>query len=161
MHYYRKSVLLAFTAICLALTSCTPAPNSTAVMESDADAFAAIQAVLNVQVDAWNAGDIHAFMDSYWKSDSLRFASGGNVRRGWQATLDRYLATYPDKAAMGHLAFVDLEMQRLSDNWATVFGRYQLEREAPLDDLTGLFTLMFEKQAGGWIIVSDHTSAGN
>ena len=47
---------------------------------------AKIEAVLHEQADAWNRGDIEAFMEHYWKSDSLTFNSGGKTTRGWQAT---------------------------------------------------------------------------
>lgn len=150
-------ILLALAAT-LAACQSSPLPAASEIpVEKD---LAAIQKVLEDQVTAWNEGDIHAFMKSYWASDSLRFASGGSERRGWQTTLERYLTTYPTKEAMGHLTFKDLDMRRLSGNWATVFGRYHLKRDESLGDLTGLFTLLFEKRPEGWVIVHDHTSAG-
>lgn len=152
-------LILILTCSTLLLTACSSETAIPVDTEPVATSLAAINTLLSNQEDAWNEGDINAFMEGYWNSDSLRFASGGNVRRGWQATLDRYLATYPDRATMGQLEFVDLEMRRLSPEWATVFGRFRLTREAPLEDLTGLFTLMFEKRDNNWIIVSDHTSA--
>lgn len=159
MIYTKHLFPFALVAALFLFQSCnTPAPTEPD-QEPESVSLAAISNLLDMQVDAWNAGNIEAFMEGYWKSDSLRFASGGNVRRGWDVTLERYLNTYPDRAAMGQLEFVDLEMRRLSPQWATVFGRFKLKREAPLEDLTGLFTLMFEKRTNGWIIVSDHTSA--
>ncbi|MEM8485896.1 MAG: nuclear transport factor 2 family protein [Bacteroidota bacterium] len=152
--------VLAFGAVVL-VAACTQQAEKPSDQEPEAETLAAMQALLDTQVEAWNAGDINAFMEGYWKSDSLRFASGGNVRRGWDETLARYLATYPDKAAMGTLTFEDLELQKLSEQWATGFGRFRLKRTPPLEDLTGLFTLMFEKRDGSWIIVSDHTSAAS
>ena len=120
---------------------------------------AAIRAVLHQQVEAWNRGAIDAFMDGYVRTDSLRFASCGTVHTGWQATLERYHRTYPDRAAMGTLTF-DLHAVRvLSAQWAVVFGGYQLERAE--DRPSGLFTLLFEKRPEGWRIVHDHTSAGS
>ena len=150
---------LALSATLVLLSSCNSSSPAEPTGEPVSVSLQAIQNLLDEQVEAWNEGNIETFMEGYWNSDSLRFASGGNVRRGWDVTLERYLNTYPDRAAMGELAFVDLEMRRLSPQWATVFGRFQLKREAPLEDLTGLFTLMFEKRQEGWIIVSDHTSA--
>lgn len=153
---YRSVLVFSIIILVSACSQQTEAPSD---QEPETETIAAMQALLDTQVEAWNAGDINAFMEGYWKSDSLRFASGGNVRRGWDETLARYLATYPDKAAMGTLTFEDLELQKLSAQWATGFGRFRLKRTPPLDDLTGLFTLMFEKRNGSWIIVSDHTSA--
>ena len=53
----------------------TPAPPFDA-----AEAERAVREVLRRQVDAWNRGDVEAFMDGYARTDSLRFASGGTVR---------------------------------------------------------------------------------
>ena len=113
--------------------------------------------MLHTQDGAWNRGDIPAFMEDYIKSDDLRFASGGTVQRGWQGTLDRYLKRYPDRAAMGKLAFTDMEIDVLSDNAAMVFARWELTREH--DKPGGLFTLLVKKINGKWVIVSDHTSS--
>ncbi len=122
---------------------------------------AAIEALLTDQVEAWNAGDIERFMEGYWQSDSLRFASGGTVHQGWRQTLDRYRRAYPDAATMGALTFTLIDVRLLSGEWATVFGRYHLARDPAIGDATGLFTLMFQKRPEGWRIVSDHTSAGD
>jgi ketosteroid isomerase-like protein len=124
-------------------------------------AAAAVRAVLAEQVTAWNRGDLEAFMQGYVQTDSLRFASGGTVQRGWQTTLDRYRRTYPDGQAMGTLAFEDLDVRILGPRWAVVFGRWQLAREAGLPDLGGLFTLLFERRPEGWRIVHDHTSSAS
>jgi ketosteroid isomerase-like protein len=118
----------------------------------------AIRAVVDAQQSAWNRGDIPAFMQGYVKSDTLRFASGGKVLTGWQATFDRYKTKYPDHAAMGKLLFSDLDVQVLSGDAAFVFGRWKLERKD--DSPGGLFTLLFRKTADGWKIVHDHTSSG-
>lgn len=121
------------------------------------EAAEAVRAVLDAQVAAWNQGSVRDFMDGYARTDSLRFASGGNVRTGWQATLDGYERSYPDGAAMGTLSFDSLDVRVLSPTWAVVFGRWRLDRAA--DTPHGLFTLLFEKRAEGWRIVHDHTSA--
>lgn len=121
------------------------------------EAAAAIRAVLDAQVAAWNAGSVRGFMDGYARTDSLRFASGGNVRTGWQATLEGYERGYPDGAAMGTLRFDSLDVQVLAPSWAVVFGRWRLDRAE--DTPNGLFTLLFERRPEGWRIVHDHTSA--
>lgn len=114
--------------------------------------------VLMEQQDGWNDGNIKAYMQGYQKSDSLRFASGGNVSYGWQTTLDRYMKGYPDKATMGKLTFSNIDINMLSKTSALVFGKWELEREK--DHPWGLFTLVFEKADKGWRIVHDHTSSG-
>ena len=116
-----------------------------------------IEQVLKTQADAWNTGDIEAFMDGYAKEKSLRFASGGSVTYGWQETLDRYKQHYPNRAAMGTLTFSDLDTTVLSADAALVFGRWRIKTEH--GEPNGLFTLLFRKRDGAWRIMADHTSA--
>lgn len=118
---------------------------------------AAVRQVLNDQVDAWNRGDIPAFMEGYWRSDELRFASGSSVVRGWQATLDRYLRIYDTAQKRGTLSFSDMQVDMLGADAAQVFGRWHLARDGANAD--GLFTLTFRRLDDGWKIVADHTSS--
>ena len=118
-----------------------------------------ILAVLYAQQDAWNNGDIDGFMQGYWRSEQLRFASGGSITRGWQATRDRYHARYTDRTIMGTLAFTDLEVDLLSSDAAIVHGAWALEREA--DRPNGLFTLVLRQMDGRWKVVSDTTTSAD
>lgn len=116
-----------------------------------------IARVIFDQQNAWNRGDMEGYMQGYLKSDSLRFASGGNVTYGWETTLERYKKGYPDKTTMGELTFSDIDIQLISNNAAFVFGKWELEREG--DHPWGLFTLVFKKTKAGWRVVHDHTSS--
>ena len=116
----------------------------------------AIRDVMNKQVDDWNAGDIKGFMEGYWKSPDLRFVSGNNVSKGWQAAYDRYKKAYDTREKMGTLSFSELEITVLNKKSAFVKGRYTLVRKN--DTPTGLFTLVFRKLDGEWKVVHDHTS---
>jgi ketosteroid isomerase-like protein len=71
--------------------------------------------------------------------------------------LERYRNAYPDRAAMGTLAFDRLDVQLLAPRSALVFGAWQLNRvnDAP----RGLFTLLLKQRPEGWRIVHDHTSS--
>ena len=120
-------------------------------------AEAEIRALLARQADAWNEGDLAAFVADYLDSPRTRFVSGADVRFGASGILERYEASYPDRAAMGRLTFSDLDVRVLSPDAALVFGRYNLEREH--DAPTGLFTLLFERTPEGWKIAHDHTSS--
>lgn len=123
------------------------------------EAEKAIRETLSRQTAAWNSGSIDAFMADYLKSDALRFASGGKVRRGWQEAIDGYKARYSTNAKMGKLSFTDLEIDVFSESDALVFGRWRLTREN--DSPNGLFTLHMRKGEKGWVIASDHTSSAD
>ncbi|MCB0609045.1 MAG: DUF4440 domain-containing protein, partial [Lewinella sp.] len=89
----------------------------------------AVKALLISQSEAWNRGDIDAFMEGYWKSDKLLFTSGGGITEGWQNTLDRYKKGYPDRAAMGKLTFDILNVTKRSKKIISLNGKFTLERE--------------------------------
>ena len=141
----------------LVLASCEPPALEEPVPEFDPQTVAAaVLAVLDMQVEAWNDGDIDGFMAGYLRSDELRFTSGSAVQYGWRQTRQRYHERYPDRAAMGTLAFENLDVRVLSEHAALVFGRFRLTRES--DEPTGLFTLLLEQHGEQWLIVADHTS---
>lgn len=117
----------------------------------------AVKRILIQQSVDWNKGDIDAFMEYYWKSEDLQFIGSGGVIKGWQATLERYKRTYPDRDAMGQLTFDILEVHQLSRKVIMLTGKYTLERKN--DRPTGYFLLMWKKMKGKWLIVADHTSA--
>jgi ketosteroid isomerase-like protein len=123
---------------------------------NDAALRAAVKSVLRVQEDAWNRGDIDAFVDHYWKSDDLTFNSEGKTTRGWNGTLARYRERYGTPEKMGRLSFTGLEITPLGDSAALVLGQWRLERES--EPVSGNFSLVLSKLDGRWVIVHDHTS---
>lgn len=118
------------------------------------------QAVLDVlarQNKNWNEGNISAFMEDYWKSDSLMFIGSKGVVYGWNATLERYNKSYPDRATMGMLKFDIQKTDFHSNTTCWVLGKWHLTRPEK-GDIGGYFTLILKKINGKWLIVSDHTS---
>ena len=118
-----------------------------------------LTAVLMAQQDAWNEGSIEGYMQGYIKSDQLRFASGGDITTGWDATLSRYQKRYSDRAKMGTLKFDIKDVTVLDQDDGLIFGQWTLIRDA--DRPTGLFTLHLKKTEDGWKVISDHTSSAS
>lgn len=116
----------------------------------------AIKQVLSEQQDCWNNGDIECFMEGYWKSDSLRFIGKSGINYGWQATLNNYKKSYPNKAAMGQLQFDILNVESMGNDHFLVTGKWKLTRET--DTPNGLFTLIWKRFNNGWKIIYDHSS---
>lgn len=96
-------------------------------------------------------------MNGYWRSKYTEFVSDSGIFHGWEDVLQRYLDSYPNRAAMGHLTFYGLEIRLLCPDSAYVVGEYRLERQK--DAPRGVFTLIFKKFPEGWRIVNDHTTA--
>jgi uncharacterized protein (TIGR02246 family) len=116
-----------------------------------------IRAVIEAQQQAWNRGDIDAFMNGYARTESTTFVSEDTVRRGWETVRARYHEKYSERAKMGTLSFSELEINMLSNDSAVVLGRWRLQRAN--DQPHGRFTLIFRRANDGWKIVHDHTSA--
>jgi uncharacterized protein (TIGR02246 family) len=140
-------VLLAITAVA------TISPKSPAAPTAQEQ----IQAVLDMQQEAWNRGDAEAFLQGYWHSPDLTFSGSGGITRGWDDLLERYHKSYPDRAAMGQLTFSGLEFRELGPRAFLVLGSWHLTRAS--GDVGGVFTLVFQKFPEGWRIIHDHTSA--
>lgn len=147
-----KLHLLLILSICLLALSC----NST--NPQLLDETKQISALMEEQEESWNNGDLKGFMKHYWKSDSLTFIGSPGINYGWQTTLDSYNKSYKNKSEMGILTFSNKSLKQLSKGYIHVIGKWHLKRLAPLDDLEGHYTLVWEKKSGNWVIISDHSS---
>ena len=115
-----------------------------------------ILSVMDQQEKAWNKGDLVAFMEGYWKSDSLCFIGSRGLTHGWTQTLENYKKGYPNTDAMGQLKFTIVTVEQLSKKSAYVIGKWQLTRSN--GDIGGHYTLLCKKIKGKWVIVADHSS---
>jgi len=114
--------------------------------------------VLLAQENAWNNGDLAGFAKGYKDSPDTLFITH-QVFRGFAGLLDEYKHDYPTRAAMGTLAYSDLEVHPLDENFAIVIGKYHLERSRKDGgNAEGLFSLVVENTDNGWKIVLDHTT---
>lgn len=138
--------------ILLTLAVCVRVSAQTSVSKDNS----AVRNVLADQAAAWNRGSVDEFMQSYWNNDSLMFVGQSGITYGYAPTLAHYKALYNDADKMGTLFFSLLEVKELSDTYCFVIGKWFLKRKA--GDVGGIFSLLFRKIDGHWLIVADHTS---
>ena len=154
-----RLILSSFFFLWLEILLLTATGQVRAQAATDDGAKADIEHVLHKQQEAWNRHDLEGFMAGYWNSSELTFFSGANEHDGWQATMDRYLATYSGPGhEMGTLDFSGLRVVVLGQDSAFVRGSWKLTMSGGKTP-HGLFTLVFRKFPEGWKIVHDHTSA--
>ena len=127
--------------------------------EGQQETIAAVRAVLDAQVEAWNRGDVEGYMEGYERAETTTFVSGDAVTRGWQTVLERYKKSYDTREKMGALEFSELDIKPLSPFYAQATGRWKLTRAA--DTPRGRFTLIFRRTDRGWRITHDHTSSAS
>ena len=117
---------------------------------------AAVRAVLDEQIRAWNDGDLPAFVRTY--SAETLFV-GKEVTRGNAGVLERYRRNYPTRAHMGVLKFTNVEVRMLGREFASVLGRFHLQRDAASGGVAqGIFTLLLKRSGKTWTIILDHTT---
>ena len=116
----------------------------------------AIRALLAAQTKAWNEGDLVGFMEGYLLSDSLLFVGKSGPTYGFTNTLNNYKKGYPDTASMGKLTFTLLAVTPIEKKHYRVLGKWALQRS--IGDVSGYFTLLFQKIKGKWFVIQDHSS---
>lgn len=153
MRLSRNSFVLAILAVLFSLSGTVRAQSA-----AKTSASSAILAMLNHQADDWNRGDLDAFATGYKNSPDILFM-GRTIRRGYDQMLAGYRKSFPTRDAMGMLTFTNLEVQPLDQHFATVTGRFHLERTASGGgDASGYFLLVVEKTPAGWKIIRDDTT---
>lgn len=150
-------------APCLLLAAGAGLPGTACAAPGGGEA-SAIRHVLKRQQQAWNRGDVVAFMRGYMDSPDTTFV-GSTIRKGYRRILDSYRKHYATRAQMGRLTFSDIEVRLLPGahgevDYAVVTGRFHLDRtehgDAAADD--GVFSLLWQKTRDGWKIILDHSS---
>jgi len=115
-----------------------------------------IMDAMAAQEEAWNRGDIAAFMSVYDRSDSLLFIGSAGPKYGYETVLNNYRKAYPDASAMGKLKFKVLHLNFMGSEHAHMVGEWQLDRDS--NDVSGYFSLVWQLKQEGWKIVRDHSS---
>jgi uncharacterized protein (TIGR02246 family) len=152
-----------FRAAALALTLLMPAFVSARAQDTNPLHTATRQEldvikVILAQENAWNQGDLAAFASGYKDAADTLFITK-QLSRGYAGLLDEYKHDYPNRAAMGTLAYSELEVRTLDENYAVAIGKYHLDRgKKDGGSADGMFSLVFEKTDKGWKIIIDHTT---
>jgi ketosteroid isomerase-like protein len=142
----------------LALLALFALPALLCLQAQPTPAEAGIRTVMDAQQAAWNRGDVEAFMSGYDASDSTTFV-GATITRGYTKVLENYHRRYSTKEKMGQLTFSAIEVMPLGAEYASVLGKWHLDRPSEAGgEVGGIFTLLFRKTANGWKIILDHTS---
>ena len=146
---------LACILICLIFPGFSQ-PVASQSKNKPSDDVSVIQKIMAAQVAAWNRGNIDDFMNGYWKSDSLIFVGKSGITYGYNNALANYKKNYDGPDKMGKLYFSDLSFKRISADHYFVIGKWLLKRTA--GDVGGVYTLLFRKINGQWVIIADHSS---
>ena len=107
---------------------------------------------------AWNRGDLDAFLSDYAPDSAPTFVAGGHVQRGFAFIRSRYAPSFAPGAARDSLRFEEFSVRPISEGFALVTARYVLYSNARTAS-SGPFTLLMQQRPEGWKILHDHTSS--
>jgi uncharacterized protein (TIGR02246 family) len=124
---------------------------------------ATIVAALDDSARGWNRGDVDGFLAVYSDDPATSFTGSKSVDRGKASIRVRYLTNYKaqfgaDKAATrSTLTFDVQDFRMLGDRHALLIARWKLVTPGKDAPATGMTSLVFRKEAGGWHIIADHS----
>ena len=121
------------------------------------DARTAILAAMTDSAAGWNEGDLDRFMAVY-APDAVYVTPKGLVR-GKAAIADRYRPSFAGGGnARGRLTFDDTSFRTIDARHELLWARWVLTPTDATKVQRGRTTLLFERRAQGWRIISDHSS---
>lgn len=114
--------------------------------------------LISEQAQMWNKRDLSGFMSYYQQSDQLIFVGKSGVTYGWETVKSNYEKSYgKDQQDLGQLSFEIVETRKLDKKNYLMVGKWLVKKEGK-DDLKGFFSLIWQKIAGKWFIIADHSS---
>ena len=121
------------------------------------DESESVKDVFRAGSEAWNRGDVDGYLDTYATEGPVRWVSGARMVSGRNAIANAFRSRFPSPEAMGVLTTKNLQVEILTASDALVFGEWHQQLGAAMS--SGVFTVHLRRFAGGWAIVSDHSSA--
>jgi uncharacterized protein (TIGR02246 family) len=118
---------------------------------------ASVYAALEASAAGWNAGSLERFMQVY-ADDATYVTESGGIVHGRAKIAANYAPSFTGGGnSRGRLSFQRLSYRQLSRDHAVLTARWTLTPPSGRVE-TGLTTVVFARQSGGWKIVADHSA---
>ncbi|HWI93675.1 MAG TPA: nuclear transport factor 2 family protein [Flavisolibacter sp.] len=116
-----------------------------------------IIALMRTEEEAWNGGDIDAYVNLYAPGDSTRmiYFGGNGVTRGKDSILAFYKKYWP-KEKMGHLTLLHDSIEKISSEYYYVSGFFNVSYPSG-KEVKGRFSGLVKKIKGKWFLYTDHS----
>jgi ketosteroid isomerase-like protein len=141
--------------ITLLLTSILAMPGFPNRSLSKPDQVTDVKAALDIQVAAWNAGDLEKAMTFYWNSPEMIWISRSGVEKGYQPVLEGYRKDFADRTKMGVYAYEPLHIEALSKTSVYYVFRWKIELNGK-KLMGGVSSQIWKRIKGRWLITSEH-----
>lgn len=115
-----------------------------------------IQALVEESATAWNRGDLDGHLAD--NADSISFMTREGPIVGKAKTADALRRSFfKNGKPIQQLRFEQVTIRPLGDDHALVVGRFILDGGGQPEH-SGWFSTIWERQAGGWRVIHDHSS---
>ena len=148
----RTGQILLFPAVLLIATVAAAAQSQGQLYTATREQLD-VTKVLLAQENAWNKGDLDAYLGAFKDAEDTEAVLNAPVR-GLANIRAAYHASFPSKDAMGNLEQSSVEVRELGPDFALATGHYRLSRSRKNGgDAEGNFTEIFQKTAQGWKLI--------
>ena len=113
--------------------------------------------MLESSAEAWNRGDLEAFLSDYQDAPSTTYVVSGGVLSGVDEIRDNYAAKFGPGAERDSLRFESVQVRTLSTTIGIVTARWILHDNGVVR-AAGPFPLVMRLTRAGWKITHDHSS---
>jgi hypothetical protein len=124
------------------------------------DAQQVYEALLKM-LDRWNAHDIEAHLETYWKSPQLLVVLDSEQFSGWQQLHDSYINGYPNRDSMGFITPARIQVKLLKPDLALAVTWWSISFSTSKLKIVGNTTMNLQKFDNGWKIVAAHSSTAD
>lgn len=136
-----------------------------AMAQTAPDARASIEAGMKDSAEGWNRGDVDRFLAIYSDDPATSFTGSDGIARGKEGIRARYLVSYHDQfagmasAVPTKLSFTFEDFRMVGADYALLIARWKLVKFSDeAGAKSGMTSLLFHREPGGWKIVADHSS---
>lgn len=146
MNYLLRCTLLLSILIC-----------STTLIHAQSKDVKDIIALMRTEEEAWNRGDIEAYVNLYAPGDSTRMIYNGatGITRGKDSILAFYKKYWP-KERMGTLRLQHDGIEKISKQFYYVSGFFNVSYPSG-KAVNGRFSGLVKKIKGRWYLYTDHS----
>ena len=128
-------------------------------------ARAQVQAAMLDSAGGWDAGNLDRFLAIYSDDPATTFTGASGVARGKAGIRARYIAGYQQQFGVSAaarplaLSFTFENFRMIGSDHALLIARWKLVTNGDETTAkTGMTSLLFRHEAGGWKIIADHSS---
>jgi ketosteroid isomerase-like protein len=110
-------------------------------------------------VDKWNAHDLDAFLEYFWKSPDLVVVSEAQQFSGWQELHDTYMRGFHNRDEMGRIVQSRIQIRMVRSDLAFALTYWTVNFPTSKRVVVGMDTNYLQRFGNDWKIVTGHSSS--